>query len=116
MTPSRIRLGATRMLTLMLAFASSLWADDWPTFQHDVHRTGATAESLPGVSSVSRGAAESLGPVWIWRGSERPRTAWAGPAKWDAYAGIRDLPAMRDYDSVLHVVAAQLFGMVHSHI
>ena len=30
--------------------------------------------------------------------------AWAGPAKWDAYARIRGLRAMRNYDPVFHTI------------
>ena len=36
-----------------------------------------------------------------------PTPAWYGPAKWDAYAELRDLRSMRDYDNVYHVVAAK---------
>ena len=62
------------------------WADDWPTFRHDNHRSGKTAERL---------AAESLGQEWVWRSPQPPQPAWAGPAKWDAYAGLRGLRSMR---------------------
>ena len=48
--------------------------------------------------------AGSLGPAWIHRSSHPPRTAWAAPARWDAYKGIRGLRAMRSYDRAAHVV------------
>ena len=35
--------------------------------------------------------------AWIWRSPLPPDPAWDGPARWDAYNLIRDLPAMRGY-------------------
>ena len=70
--------------------------DDWPTYRKDVRRSGVATRSLH---------VEALQPKWAWRSSRAPRTAWAAPAKWDAYAGIRGLSAMRDYDAALHVIA-----------
>jgi outer membrane protein assembly factor BamB len=69
---------------------------DWPTWQHDNRRTGATEEQL---------AAEALQLTWAWHSAAPPQTAWAGPAKWDAYAFHRNLPSMRNYDPVFHVIA-----------
>lgn len=84
-------------------FASALFAipalcraDDWPLYRHDARHSGATRETV---------AAERLRPAWSWTSSQPPITAWAGPAKWDAYSSIRGLRDMRDYDRVFHVVA-----------
>jgi outer membrane protein assembly factor BamB len=74
-----------------------LAAADWPAYRHDNRRSGVTGESL---------AAESLAAVWTYRSPQPPQPAWAGPAKWDAYAGIRPLRSMRNYDPVFHVIAA----------
>ena len=72
-------------------------AEDWPTFQHDHHRTGYTTEQID---------TQQLSQVWSWQSPDKPAPAWAGPAKWDAYAKIRDLPAMRNYDHAHQVIAA----------
>jgi outer membrane protein assembly factor BamB len=69
---------------------------DWPTWQHDNRRTGATEEQLK---------VESLVPDWVWTSPTPPDTAWSGPAKWDAYAFHRKLPSMRNYDPVFHAIA-----------
>ena len=81
----------------LLCITSLVAADDWPTWQHDNRRTGATAEALD---------VEALNLDWTWESSAPPQTAWAGPAKYDAYAYHRNLPSMRNYDAVLHLVAA----------
>lgn len=73
-------------------------AENWPAYQHDVRRSGYSAERV-------RVDQWRLG--WSWRSPSPPRPAWAGPAKWDAYAGQRDLPPMRSYDlSFQPIVAA----------
>ncbi len=91
-------MAATRIvssLMILLAVETSSGAD-WPTWQHDNKRTGATAEQL----SVRR-----LSESWTWRSATPPQTAWSGPAKWDAYAFHRNLPSMRNYDPVFHTIA-----------
>lgn len=75
-------------------------AEDWPTYRHDNRRSGVTAEELQ----------LPLKPIWCYTSPTPPQTAWAGPAKWDAYAGIRGLKSMRDFDSVFHV------SVVNSHV
>jgi outer membrane protein assembly factor BamB len=89
---------------IILAVEASCSADDWPTWQHDSRRSGFSSEQID---------AANLGVEWVWQSSFPPQPAWHGPAKWDAYARIRDLPAMRSYDQVFHVVvagAAAFFG------
>ena len=71
--------------------------DDWPVFQHDNYRSALTSENL---------RAELLEPAWVWQSPQPPQPAWSGPAKWDAYAGLRGLRSMRNYDPVFHVVSA----------
>ena len=71
-------------------------AEDWPTFRNDNHRSGKTAQRLD---------AETLVQQWVWQSPQPPQTAWAGPAKWDAFAGIRGLRSMRNYDPVFHPIA-----------
>ncbi len=81
-------------LVLVLSLAQ---AEDWPTYQHDIRRSGWTSERLE---------ASQLGQQWRFESSHPPQPAWDGPAKWDAYAGIRGLKSMRNYDPVFHVTVA----------
>ena len=47
----------------------SAWAGDWPTYRHDIARTGSTEESL----------AAPLALQWVYTSSHAPRPAWSGP-------------------------------------
>lgn len=49
--------------------------------------------------------ATHLVPDWTWRSPELPSPAWPGPARWDAYASLKNLRSMRNYDPVLHPIA-----------
>lgn len=69
-------------------------ADDWPSYRHDIQRSGRTSETL---------AVEKLQQQWVMQSPQAPQPAWPGPAKWDAYAHIRGLRSMRDYDAAFHV-------------
>ncbi|MCF7762882.1 MAG: PQQ-binding-like beta-propeller repeat protein [Verrucomicrobia bacterium] len=75
----------------------SLQSADWPVYQHDNRRSGHSIENLP---------ATQLGEDWTYHSSLAPHQAWYGPAKWDAYAGIRGLKSMRNYDPAFHVTVA----------
>lgn len=79
-----------------LALGATAGGEDWPTYRHDVSRTGTTAEELD---------ATRLREAWVHRRPEAPRSAWPGPARWDAFAAIKNLPSMRNYDPCHHVVA-----------
>ena len=81
-------------MTAIVAF--TCLAEDWPTWQHDVRRTGSTKDAIE---------AGRLQLEWSWESPTPPQTAWAGPAKYDAYAFHRNLPSMRSYDSVFHMIA-----------
>ncbi len=77
------------LLLWMTLTVCAVSASDWPTYQHDVRRTGFTEERIE---------PSELALLWTWRSPHPPQPAWAGPAKWDAYAKRRDLPSMRSYD------------------
>ena len=79
------------LLALLLGTMRHVTAADWPTYRHDNRRSCVTPERLD---------AGRLAPAWTFRSAQPPRPAWAGPAKWDAYAGIRGLRSMREYDPV----------------
>jgi len=76
----------------------AIHAADWPTHLHDNRRTGASSEKID---------ARRLVTAWTWQSPDPPRPAWSGPARWDAYAGHKNLPSMRNYDPVFHVTAAK---------
>jgi hypothetical protein len=73
-----------------------VWAEDWPTFKHDNHRSGITGESL----------SFPLEKAWSKSSAIPPQTAWPGPAKWDSYANLIDLKSMRDFDPVYYTIVA----------
>ena len=81
---------------LIAASAVPANADNWPVFRHDNQRSGRTPEDL---------ASSALREVWTYRSLTPPVPAWPAPARWDAYAYIRGLRAMRDYDRVFHTIS-----------
>jgi len=92
------------LLLWMTLAVSAVSASDWPTYQHDIRRTGFTEERIE---------PNELALQWTWRSPHPPQPAWAGPAKWDAYAKRRDLPPMRSYDLAFCPIAvgdAVFFG------
>ena len=54
----------------LIILGSAASADDWPTYRHDIARTGATSESL----------AAPLAPDWVYVPAYPPRPAWPRPA------------------------------------
>lgn len=87
-----------RLVVLILfVFAPLSLLADWPVHQQNNQRNAKTDEHLD---------APRLGELWTWRSPCKPKPAWSGPAKWDAYSGIRGLKSMRNYDPVFHVVGA----------
>ncbi|MEM7453234.1 MAG: PQQ-binding-like beta-propeller repeat protein [Planctomycetota bacterium] len=73
-----------------------LTAQVWPAFRHDNARSGSVDAQLD---------ASRLELQWTWQSEVPPQPAWDGPAQWDAYNLIRDLPAMRQYDACFHPVS-----------
>lgn len=70
-------------------------SEAWPTHGFTSRRNAAS----PAKINVAR-----LASNWIWHSPIEPEPAWYGPAKWDAYAGIRGLHSMRNYDPVFHTI------------
>ena len=70
-------------------------AADWPTYRFDNHRSGVTPESIQFPLTLA----------WTYVSPTPPQTAWSGPAKWDAYANLRGLESMRNFDPAFFVVA-----------
>lgn len=87
-------MGGSLLSLIGLVLAPGAQGQDWPSFRHDVTRSGKTSEQVE---------AAELGLAWR-RGFARPRPAWPGPARWDAYAALPGLKSMRNYDPVYHPV------------
>lgn len=95
----------TFIFLLSVPMASSL-AIDWPTYRFDNRRSGVTPESVQ----------VPLSPRWTRVSVAPPQTAWPGPAKWDAYANIRRLESMRNFDPAFFVIAVKDFVYFGSSI
>ncbi len=85
--------GAFLCAALISALPWRVSAADWPTYRHDNRRSGITLEALE----------PPLQPAWTYTSPTPPQTAWSGPAKWDAYANIRGLESMRNFDPAFFV-------------
>jgi len=82
---------------IWLSLLPCVFGADWPTYRHDMRRSGCTAERIE---------PRALELRWVWRSNFPPSPAWAGPARWDAYHKIRPLKSMRNYDVVFHPAVA----------
>ncbi len=84
------------ILLIVACLTVQTLAQDWPTYRHDNQRSGTTDAflTLP------------LSCVWQYRSPTPPQRAWAGPAKWDAFAALADQRSMRDFDPAFYVTSA----------
>jgi outer membrane protein assembly factor BamB len=82
-------------LALLVLLDHNVFASDWPTFQHDSARSGATLAEPPG------------DPVQFWqfKSLARPIPAWDEPAVWDGWSKTHNLTNRQVYDKALHVAA-----------
>jgi hypothetical protein len=87
---------ATKVLALLLLLAGvpPAMAEDWPTLGHDNRRSHVTGDRVT----------VPLRVAWT-HPAPPPQTAWPGPAKWDAYATIKDLASMRNFDPAYFTIA-----------
>jgi len=74
----------------------SALCDDWPTFNHDNHRSGLTGERLE----------LPLKQAWTFKAGAPPEPAWPPPAKQDYWHRYDNLRATVTYDRAFHVVGA----------
>ena len=58
-------------LAIGSAVASGLWAGDWPTYRHDLARSGVTEEAL----------SAPLHRQWLYTAAHPPRPAWPEPGR-----------------------------------
>ena len=77
--------------TAMCATAS---ADDWPTYRHDMARSGISPEKL----------ATPLAESWVYRSRQAPAPAWEPPRDVPV-EGFLELPRVR-FDDAFHTVVA----------
>jgi len=81
--------------TLLLGSAAAVAkAGDWPTYQHDIARSGITSEKL----------AMPLEPCWVFRPRKAPVPAWGDP-KAGPVEGILELRRVH-FDDCFQVAAA----------
>jgi hypothetical protein len=73
-------------LIVLLALPADLLGQHWNAFRSDNGRSGMTSVNVESAK---------LELAWQWKSPLPPNPAWDGPARWDAFAQIRDLPAMR---------------------
>tara|TARA_R110002095_G_scaffold204266_1_gene186851 strand:+ start:3977 stop:5467 length:1491 start_codon:yes stop_codon:yes gene_type:complete len=93
--PFKLMLQACCILWISSICTSLSHAADWPTYQHDNRRSGVTPDQLT----------LPLQKIWERPSDAPPRPAWARPAKWDAYAEVKGLKAMRNYDHAFYTIA-----------
>jgi len=97
-------------LALLVVFGLSpeeIWGGDWPTYQHDIRRSGVTAERL----------VPPLAEQWVFESRHAPVPAWGDPQP-KAIEGNLELPRLR-FDDAFHVAAvadAVYFGSSADHM
>jgi len=96
---SRLELPLLVLTLGCLFFPRIAHGENWSTYRHDNRRSGVTSDTV----------LFPLDPLWVWKSPQPPRTAWSGPAKWDAYTGNRDLQSMRNFDPCFFVTADKDF-------
>ncbi|MCA9139809.1 MAG: PQQ-binding-like beta-propeller repeat protein [Planctomycetales bacterium] len=85
------------VIATLIWSSHNAWPQSWPTYRHDVRRSGTTQEKL----------AFPLKQSWVRTSKQPPQTAWTGPAKWDAYSGNTGLQSMRNFDPCFFVTVDQ---------
>ena len=84
------------IVLIMVCLTVQTFARDWPTYRHDNQRSGTTEASLT----------LPLTRTWHHVSPAPPQRAWAGPAKWDAFAALDNQRSMRDFDPAFYVTSA----------
>lgn len=90
-----------RLLGLVLGLVASASvaarAGDWPTYRHDIARSGVTSEEVR----------PPLSECWVFRPAHPPEPAWGhpNPRPVGGWYGTNELPRVH-FDDAYHVVAA----------
>ncbi|NQZ56539.1 MAG: PQQ-binding-like beta-propeller repeat protein [Lentisphaeraceae bacterium] len=82
-----------KYLCLYILLTCTVFAEEWPTYKYDNHRSGVTSSTID----------KELNFKWRWESPVRPQTAWSGPAKWDAYTKNTGLQSLRNFDPAFFV-------------
>lgn len=93
-------------LVAIAALSPHAWCDDWPTYRHDIRRSGITAEALEPPLSIE----------WTHVPTHPPSHAWSDPQA-KRVEGVLELPRLR-FDDAFHVAAvgdAVYFGSSGDH-
>lgn len=88
-------LASVLVLAALSLCSDNLDAADWPTFQHDSARSGATTDAPP----------SSPRQQWQFQSNARPVPAWDEPAVWDGWSKTHNLTNRQVYDKAIHVAA-----------
>ncbi len=81
---------------LSVAFAAAAIGADWPTYNHDAARSGATAEAL----------SPPLKVAWTFASPHPPAPSWPDPARHDYWHKKHNLNPRVVYDRAFHVAVA----------
>jgi len=85
---------ASAFCSVLFVTSGLVWAEDWPTFNHDNHRSCVTGERLE----------LPLKQSWVFKATHPPQPAWPGPAKQDFWHHHYNLRQTVTYDQAFHVV------------
>jgi len=80
-----------------LGYGSMLYAEDWPTYNHDNRRSGITSEHLT----------LPFYEQWVFVSRHQPAPAWPAPAHRDIWHKIPSLNPRVTYDRAYHTVIAE---------
>ncbi len=81
-------------LMLAASVAVSPTHADWPTYRHDIARSGIASDPL----------GTDLKEVWVYHAAHAPNPAWPGPARRDGWHKSDPLKARMIFDWAFHVV------------
>ncbi|MCF6283851.1 MAG: PQQ-binding-like beta-propeller repeat protein [Candidatus Hydrogenedentes bacterium] len=82
------------LLILALSLGFSTAHADWPTYRHDMARSGIASDAL----------GTHLEEAWVHKPTHPPKPAWPGPARRDGWHKSDPLKARMIFDWAFHVV------------
>jgi hypothetical protein len=83
-----------QLLVIPFALGLSTAHADWPTYRHDMARSGIASDPL----------GNTLEAAWVYRATHAPKPAWPGPARRDGWHKSDPLKARMIFDWAFHVV------------
>jgi outer membrane protein assembly factor BamB len=84
------------LFAFLLFLQQGGFADDWPTFRHDLSRSGISGEAL----------APPLKEAWRYTAKHPPQPAWPGPARADGWHKVENLKPRVIFDWAFHTVSS----------